>query len=71
LTYWGGNDMTGDAALTAYGIEFLSEAQFFTSVDRSRIVGAIQWLLTQQSADGSWKQRYGTASARDTLFWCQ
>ncbi|HEY2470025.1 MAG TPA: alpha-2-macroglobulin family protein [Terracidiphilus sp.] len=68
LTYWGGNDTTGDAALTAYGIGFLTEAQPFTSVDRSRIEGAVQWLLTQQSADGSWKQRYGAASARDTLY---
>jgi hypothetical protein len=68
LTYWGGNDSTGDAALTAYGIEFLTEAEPFVSVDRSRIVAAIQWLLTQQSADGSWKPRYGAVSARETLY---
>jgi hypothetical protein len=68
LTYWGGQDTTGDAALTAYGIEFLTEAQPFTSVDHSRVQGAVQWLLTQQNADGSWKQRYGAASARDTLY---
>jgi hypothetical protein len=68
LTYWGGNDTNGDAALTAYGIEFLIEAEPFTSVDRSRVVGAVQWLLSQQSPDGSWKPRYGAASARDTLY---
>ncbi|MBS1805625.1 MAG: carboxypeptidase regulatory-like domain-containing protein [Acidobacteria bacterium] len=68
LTYWGGNDTTGDAALTAYGIEFLTEAELFTSVDRSRVVAAVQWLLSQQSPDGSWKPRYGVASARDTLY---
>ena len=68
LTYWGGNDSAGDAALTAYGIEFLTEAEPFVSVDRTRIAGAIQWLLSQQSADGSWKPRYGAVSARETLY---
>jgi hypothetical protein len=68
LTYWGGNDTTGDVALTAYGIEFLTEAEPFVSVDRSRIAGAIQWLLSQQSADGSWRPRYGAVSARETLY---
>jgi len=68
LTYWGGNDTTGDAALTAYGVEFLTEAEPFVSVDRSRIAGAIQWLLTQQSADGSWRPRHGAISARETLY---
>jgi A-macroglobulin TED domain/Alpha-2-macroglobulin family/Carboxypeptidase regulatory-like domain/A-macroglobulin receptor binding domain len=68
LTYWGGNDTTGDAALTAYGIEFLTEAEPFVSVDRTRIAGAIQWLLSQQNSDGSWKPRYGAVSARETLY---
>jgi uncharacterized protein YfaS (alpha-2-macroglobulin family) len=68
LTYWGGNDTTGDAALTAYGVEFMTEAEPFISVDRSRIAGAIQWLLSQQSTDGSWKPRYGAVSARETLY---
>jgi len=67
LTYWGGNDTEGDAALTAYGVEFLTEAEPFVSVDRSRITSAIQWLLAQQSADGSWKPRYGDISAREAL----
>jgi len=67
ITYWGGNDTEADAALTAYAIEFLTEAEPFVSIDRSRITGAIQWLLTQQIADGSWKPRYGRASARDAL----
>jgi uncharacterized protein YfaS (alpha-2-macroglobulin family) len=68
LTYWGGNDTTGDAALTAYGVEFMTEAEPFITVDRSRIAGAIQWLLSQQSTDGSWKPRYGAVSARETLY---
>jgi CD109 antigen len=68
LTYWGGNDTTGDAALTAYGVEFLTEAEPFVTVDRSRIAGSIQWLLSQQNRDGSWKPRYGPVSARETLY---
>ena len=32
------------------------------------IAGAIQWLLSQQSADGSWRPRYGAVSARETLY---
>jgi hypothetical protein len=67
LTYWGGSDTEGDAALTAYGIEFLTQAEPYVSVDRSRIATAIQWLLTRQSADGSWKPRYGSVSVRETL----
>jgi uncharacterized protein YfaS (alpha-2-macroglobulin family) len=59
--------VNGDPALTAYGIEFLNEAEPLVPVDRSRITGAIQWLLTQQSDDGSWKPHYGAASARDAL----
>jgi hypothetical protein len=68
LTYWGGSDTNGDAALTAYSIEFFSEAESFVAVDHARIIGAIQWLLSQQTADGVWKPRYGAVSARDTLY---
>jgi hypothetical protein len=67
LTYWGGNDTTGDTALTAYGVEFLTEALSFVSVDRTRIARAVEWLVAQQNADGSWPARYGAVSARDTL----
>jgi hypothetical protein len=49
-------------------VEFLTEAEPFVNVDRSRIAGAIQWLLAQQSADGSWRPRYGAVSARETLY---
>jgi alpha-2-macroglobulin-like protein len=68
ITYWGGNDTTGDAALTAYGIEFLGEAEPYVNVDRARIVGAMEWLLSQQDKDGGWKPRYGAYSARQTLY---
>jgi len=68
LTYWGGNDTTADAALTAYGIEFLAEAEPYVNVDRARIVSAMEWLLAQQDKDGAWKPRYGEYSARQTLY---
>ncbi len=68
VTYWGANDPDEDAALTAYGIEFLTESEPFLDVDRGRIATAIQWLLAQQNADGSWKERYGATSVRQTLY---
>jgi uncharacterized protein YfaS (alpha-2-macroglobulin family) len=68
LTYWGRDSEEADVALTAYGIEFLTEAEPYVDVDRSRITNAIEWLLTQQSADGSWKPHYGQPSARQVLF---
>jgi len=68
ITYWGGYDTRGDAALTAYGVEFLTEAEPFVSVDRSRVTAAIQWLLSQQNSDGSWRSRSGAISARETLY---
>ncbi len=68
LTYWGGNDTTADPALTAYGIEFLAEAEPYVKVDRTRIVSAMEWLLKQQDQDGAWKPRYGEYSARETLY---
>jgi uncharacterized protein YfaS (alpha-2-macroglobulin family) len=68
ITYWGGNDTTADAALTAYGIEFLAEAEPYVNVDHARIASAIEWLLAQQGKDGAWKPRYGMYSARQTLY---
>ena len=68
LTYWGGGDSTPDAALTAYGIEFLAEAEPYVNVDRARIASATEWLLKQQDKDGAWKPRYGEYSARETLY---
>jgi uncharacterized protein YfaS (alpha-2-macroglobulin family) len=68
LTYWGGNDTAADAALTAYGIEFLAEAEPYVNVDRARIISAMEWLLAQQDKDGAWKPRYGMYSARQTLY---
>jgi len=68
LTYWGGNDHTPDPALTAYAIEFLTEASPYITVDRNRITAAIDWLLANQQPDGSWKPRYGNTSAELDLY---
>jgi len=68
LTYWGGRDHDPDPALTAYGIEFLTEAAPYVAVDHARIVTAIDWLLAAQQTDGSWKPRYGTTSADLNLY---
>jgi hypothetical protein len=68
LTYWGRGDEDPDAALTAYGIEFLTEAQPYIKVDQSRIVDAVKWLLANQQADGSWKPHYGETSADHNLY---
>lgn len=68
LTYWGGNDTHADAALTAYGVEFLTEAKPYVKVDQAQILSAIEWLLAQQDKDGAWKPRYGEYSARQSLY---
>ena len=68
VTYWGRSDETPDPALTAYGIEFLTEAQPYVNMDRSRIVGAVGWLVANQQADGSWKPHYGETSADLNLY---
>ena len=68
LTYWGGRDHNPDPALTAYGIEFLSEAAPYIAVDHNRVANAINWLLANQQADGTWKPRYGSTSADLNLY---
>jgi hypothetical protein len=68
ITYWGRSDEAPDAALTAYGIEFLIEAQSHIKVDQSRIVDAVSWLVANQHADGSWKPHYGETSADLNLY---
>jgi hypothetical protein len=68
LTYWGGNDTDADAALTAYGIEFLVDSERYVNVDRARIVTAVEWLLVQQDKDGAWKMRHESYSARQSLY---
>lgn len=68
LTYWGGRDHDPDPALTAYGIEFLTEAAPYIAVDHNQITSAVDWLLAKQQKDGSWKPRYGNTSADLNLY---
>jgi hypothetical protein len=68
ITYWGRSDETPDPALTAYGIEFLTEAEPYITVDRSRIESAVNWLVTSQQEDGSWKPHYGEPRADLNLY---
>jgi uncharacterized protein YfaS (alpha-2-macroglobulin family) len=68
ITYWGRSDESPDPALTAYGIEFLTEAEPYIAVDRSRIVDAVTWLVSNQQADGTWKPHYGDSKADLNLY---
>jgi len=68
LTYWGGRDHDADPALTAYGIEFLNEASGYIPADRGKLGEAVEWLLKNQKADGSWAPRYGGTSAELNLY---
>jgi hypothetical protein len=68
LTYWGRGGETPDPALTAYGIELLTDAEPFVKVDRSRIVNAVGWLVANQKTDGSWMPHYGETSAELNLY---
>ncbi|MGA3159863.1 MAG: alpha-2-macroglobulin family protein [Terracidiphilus sp.] len=68
ITYWGRSGEAPDAALTAYGIEFLAEAQPYVKVEQSRIVDAVSWLVANQQADGSWKPHYGETRADLNLY---
>ena len=54
--------------MTAYGIEFLTEAGRYVNVDRNRTEEAVGWLLNTQQADGSWKPHYGDTTAGLNLY---
>lgn len=60
FSYWGKND-TPNAALTAYILRFLHDAEDFTEVDESVVERAETWLQSQQKADGSWESNKGNA----------
>jgi hypothetical protein len=68
ITYWGGSDHDPDPALTAYGVQFLTEARQFVKVNPARITHAVEWLVSSQQSDGSWKPHYGEPNAETTLF---
>ncbi len=68
LTYWGNPTETPDAALTAYGVEFLTDAEPYIAVDEAHIVDAVGWLVSSQQPDGSWKPHYGDTNAELNLY---
>jgi uncharacterized protein YfaS (alpha-2-macroglobulin family) len=53
FTYWGNGD--SDIALTAYAVQFLSDAKDFTSISEPVIQRAANWLASKQREDGSWE----------------
>jgi len=68
ITYWGDSDHDPDPALTAYGVQFLTEARQFVKVDSADITHSVEWLVSSQQSDGSWKPHYGEPNAETTLF---
>jgi len=64
FTYWGGKD-TPDAALTAYAVRFLTDAASEFEVDPAVARRAVDWLIKQQRADGSWTKRHYYETADD------
>jgi hypothetical protein len=55
ISYWGGG--AADLSLTAYGLQFLTEAAPFATVDERVIEGMRDSLWKQQSPDGFWGLR--------------
>lgn len=51
-SYWGSSP---DIALTAYALRFLHDAEQFIQVDETVAERLQAWLLSQQSANGSWQ----------------
>ncbi|HWG19988.1 MAG TPA: alpha-2-macroglobulin family protein [Terracidiphilus sp.] len=68
VTYWGPGDHDPDAALTAYAIEFLTDARPFLRIDEDRISAAVRWLVQIQQKDGAWRPRHGEPTAETTLY---
>jgi tetratricopeptide (TPR) repeat protein len=60
FAYWSNGE--ADLALTAYALRFLTEAEDFIDVDESLVNETRDWLVKQQTADGSWKRRYDNSS---------
>lgn len=55
FSFWGPNDIP-KAALTAYVLRFLSDADSFIEVDKDVVRRASEWLMKQQDSDGRWEK---------------
>ncbi|MBK7994842.1 MAG: carboxypeptidase regulatory-like domain-containing protein [Blastocatellia bacterium] len=55
FSYWG-NDPS-DLALTAYALEFLTDAKEIIFVNEDLIKDNLDWLLSQQNDNGSWQPK--------------
>ncbi len=64
FSYWGGKD-SSDIALTAYALRFLTDAKSNIEVDPKVIENALQFLVKQQRADGSFAKKYYGESVED------
>lgn len=53
FSYWG--NTPSDLALTAYALEFLTDAKEIIFVNEDLIKDNFDWLLAQQNDDGSWQ----------------
>ncbi|HEX8474838.1 MAG TPA: alpha-2-macroglobulin family protein [Pyrinomonadaceae bacterium] len=64
FSYWQ-DESEADAALTAYALQFLTDAVGVIPVDREVIRGARGWLVKQQHKNGSWQPRYFYRNTED------
>jgi hypothetical protein len=71
FSYWGGKSES-DVALTAYALRFLSDAKGLIDLDQKVVDDALQYLVRQQRADGSFTKKYygerGEDAGRAKLF---
>jgi len=65
FSYWGGKD-SSDIALTAYALRFLTDTKSQIEVDPEVIENALQFLVKQQRADGSFAKKYTWETMEDT-----
>lgn len=64
FSYWGGKDES-NLALTAYALRFLSDAKQFIEVDEKVLENAVNYLIKQQRADGSFYKKYNWEKEED------
>ena len=61
--YWSKD--AADISLTAYALRFLNDADGFVEVDKDVIAGINKFLISRQSTNGSWMQKYSVNEVED------